>query len=307
MANPQEKAKVAPIIIAIEPFGGSLRNHMPQLPLIFFDDAAVTRGDGIFETILLHDGQPINLDRHMQRFQHSARLLDLPEPSQHVWLRATEEAVRQWSALSHEDATCTWAYTRGRVSTGIPSAWLTVSALDTKIYQQREHGLSVITSPRGYSIDTTLASSLAEQQTAPWLAIGAKTLSYAANMAAQRYAIAHGFDDVIYVDGDRVLEATTASVITVRGKKIRTPLAKNGDIMTGTSQAAIFSYAEKHGWNCKLKELDLDYCLNKADSVWLVSSVRGPVRVKRINDKKLPKPDNETAVRTLLNTAIMQA
>ena len=36
----------------------------------------------------------------------------------------------------------------------------------------------------------------------PWVLIGAKTLSYAANMAALRYAKSHGFDDVIFTSAE---------------------------------------------------------------------------------------------------------
>ena len=37
---------------------------------------------------------------------------------------------------------------------------------------------------------------------APWLLGGAKTLSYAVNMASQRWAQAHGVDDVLWVSAD---------------------------------------------------------------------------------------------------------
>ena len=63
-------------------------------------------------------------------------------------------------------------------------------------------------------------------------------------MWALRWARAHGFDDVIYTDGNTVLEGATSTVITVRGKKIRTPTA-GGDILPGTTQAALFEYATK--------------------------------------------------------------
>ena len=43
----------APVICLVEPFGGSVRRQNPNMPHVFWDDAAVTRGDGIFETMLV--------------------------------------------------------------------------------------------------------------------------------------------------------------------------------------------------------------------------------------------------------------
>lgn len=302
--------KVEPIILAVEPFGGSVRNHRPQLPLVFFDDAAVTRGDGVFETLLLHGDHACNLERHAKRFQASARLLDLPEPNVDYWISATHEALAQWRERSDSDAKCSWTYTRGRSSTGIPTAWITVQAIGDSVLEQRANGVKVMTSTRGYSIDrittthTDDAGNLVAESSpvAPWLVVGAKTLSYAANMAALRWARGHGFDDVIYVDGDKVLEGATSTVVTVRGDKLRTPIP-GGDILPGTTQAALFEHATARGWRCKAKELSVAD-LVRADSVWLVSSVRIAARVRRIDDTKLERPDNEEEIKELIMGAL---
>ena len=188
---------MSPIIFAVEPFGGSVRDHNPNLPLVFWDDAAVTRGDGVFETLLLRDGRICNLDRHVSRFLASAKLLDLPEPNIDGWLKATIMAAEKWRSHTTDDASCVWMYTRGRETTGIPSAWLTIRPLSPAALHQRAHGVAVMTSPRGYHIDSPETT-----EAVPWLVVGAKTLNYAANMAALRWARAHGFDDVIYTDGD---------------------------------------------------------------------------------------------------------
>ena len=66
-----------PVIYVVEPYGGSVRKHLPSLPLVYWDDAAVTRGDGIFESLLIRDGKAANLARHGQRFINSALALEL--------------------------------------------------------------------------------------------------------------------------------------------------------------------------------------------------------------------------------------
>lgn len=299
-----------PVIYVVEPYGGSIRRHNPALPLIFWDDAAVTRGDGVFETLLIRDGHPANLRRHMERFQASARLLDLREPSADDWIDATRQAVDEWTARTWDDAKCVWTYTRGRESTGIPSAWITLSPINERVLRQREEGVSVMTSPRGFTIDTSLpgvdeATEGGSPEPAPWLTVGAKTLNYAANMAALRHARARGFDDVIYIDPGtgRVLEGATSTVIAVRKEgKLRTPVP-GGEVLPGTTQAALFEYAEAHGWRCRAKDMTVERLLD-AESVWLVSSVRVATRVTAIDGHRLPAPANEAEVRELINAAL---
>ncbi|ALC06700.1 4-amino-4-deoxychorismate lyase [Corynebacterium deserti GIMN1.010] len=310
--DPKPRSTPSPVILVVEPYGGSIRHQNPNLPMVFWDDAALTRGDGIFETILIRDGKACNLQRHSERFKASAALLGLPEPILEGWHKATEMAIEEWYAHpSAGDASCTWTLSRGRASTGLASGWLTVTAVSAEKLAQRENGVSVMTSSRGYSVDTDLPGiakatrgevSKVSRTPAPWLTVGAKTLAYAANMAALRYATANGFDDVIFTEDDRVLEGATSTVVSFKGDKIRTP-APGGDILPGTTQAALFDYATEHGWRCKEKDLTMDHLFG-ADSVWLVSSVRIAARVTRLDGYKLPKPDNEKQIRDLITKAL---
>ncbi len=301
-----------PVIMIVEPYGGSIRQQNPNLPMVFWDDAAVTRGDGVFETLLIRDGHACNLRRHGERFKASATLMGLPEPLLADWEKATNMAVESWYSHPHAgDASCTWTLSRGRSTTGLASGWVTVQAVSREKLREREEGVSVMTSSRGFSIDTRLPGvqdatrgdvEHIEDNPAPWLVVGAKTLSYAANMAAVRYAKANNFDDVIFTDGDRVLEGATSTVVSFKGDKLRTP-TPGGDILPGTTQAALFDYASERGWRCKTKDLLIGDLLG-ADSVWLVSSVRIASRVTRLDKRKLPRPDNEKEIRALISKAL---
>lgn len=305
-----------PVIIILEPFGGSSRRHNAALPFVFWDDAAVTRGDGVFESLLVRNSRAANLERHIARFCASAALLELPEPRVDNWRRATQEAIEAWNEKYGEDvdAKCVWTYTRGRASTGFPSAWITLQPVGEQVLRQRKKGVAVMTTPRGYTIDTELpgVSEATEGTTgriptpvAPWLTVGAKTLNYAANMAALRHARAQGFDDVLYTDGERVLEGATSTVVIVKkGNRLRTP-APGGDVLPGTTQAALFAAAKEQGWKCKAKEITVAD-LHSASSVWLVSSVRLAVRVTKVDDTKLSAPSDKEvkAVRGLIDAAL---
>lgn len=295
-----------PVILIVEPFGGSTRLHNPNLPMVYWDDAAVTRGEGIFETLLIKDGKPANFERHAARFQASAELLGMPVPDASYWRRATLEAAGDWyrqlgqsPATGFEgEAKCVWTYTRGRASTGNPSAWLRIEAIPPAVVEQRRTGVSVMCAPRGWSTSET------PNEDTPWLTFGAKTLNYAAAMAALRVAHARGFDDVIWLGEDHktVLEGATSTLVIVKkGQRLRTP-PSGGDVLPGTTQAAVFDYAASEGWRCKEKPLTVQD-LEHARSVWLLSSVRGAVPVTRIGDTQLEPRDLDEA-RALFTAAL---
>jgi len=261
---------------------------MPALPLVYADDAAVTRGDGIFESLLVRGGKAANLQRHAQRFCDSARTMNLPEPPMDKWEEATRLAIADFCGDEHGDAKCTWTYTRGRASTGRPSAWVVVQPIEDKVLEQRAHGVAVMTSPRLWHVAEELP---------------AKTLNYAATMAMLRMAREKGFEDLILTDPDtgEILEGATSTVVAVKGEKLRTAAGRG--ILPGTTQAALFAHAKEKGYRCKAKPLTVEY-LEKADSVWLVSSVRVAARVTRLNDKKLKAPDNVDVIRDLIDAAL---
>lgn len=270
-----------------------MRRHMPSLPLVHWDDAAVTRGDGIFESLLVRDGKAANLQRHAERFVQSARALDLPEPPMRKWEEATELAIADFcghltSGQPAPEAKCTWTYTRGRASTGVPSAWVVVQEIPEDVLKQRETGVKVMSTPRLWQVAEELP---------------AKTLNYAATMATLRLARERGFDDVIFTDPETglVLEGATSTVVAVKGTKLRTPAGKG--ILPGTTQAALFEHATEQGFRCKAKELTVEY-LQGADSVWLVSSVRTAVRVTRLDDVKLKAPGNAEEIRGLIDASL---
>lgn len=292
-----------PVIYLVEPFGGSMRRQNVNLPHVYWDDAAVTRGDGCFETLLVRAGEPANLEAHIARFSRSAALLDLPEVEAETWRTATREAVADFVRESGREAgeveaKCQWTYTRGRESTGVPSAWVTVRPIPAEQLEQREKGVAVMTAPRGYTLAAT--------KDTPWLTVGAKTLNYAAAMSALRWAKNNGFDDVVYIDPEsgRVLEGATSSVISVKGDKLRTPVT-GGDVLPGTTQATVFRLAAERGWRCKEKELTVADLLG-AEQVWLVSSVRGGVRVTAIDGEKLKAPSkkDEAKIASLIDDAL---
>lgn len=240
----------------------------PQLSVL---DLGVTRGDGVFETVMVSAGHAPAIDAHLQRFGASAALLDLPEPDAAVW-RAAFDALIEAAPNAFPDASVLavkLVLTRGIEGTDRPTGWLTARpAPDFRAV--RERGVRVVTLDRGYRHDVAATS--------PWLLQGAKTLSYALNSAALREAARRGADDVIFVSSDGfVLEAPTASVLVREGDRILTPTPELG-ILPGTTQRRAFTFFAEQGLQTGTVRMRASE-LARADALWLVSSVRQAVPV----------------------------
>ena len=103
-------------------------------------------------------------------------------------------------------------------SQGSAASWLTPAwagrmfgpgqPLDAASRRQRSEGVRVLLLDRGFE-----GGEIADL---PWLLPGAKSLSYGINMAAKRYAVANGADDVIFrAPSGKLLEGPTSSVVSV--------------------------------------------------------------------------------------------
>ena len=197
----------------------------PGEPLLFGDDLAAVRGDGVFETLLVRDGSACLLESHLRRLAHSAVMLDLPAPDPDAWRRAVDTAVRQWAAQTLDEGALRLVYSRGRESGAGPTGYLTVSALPQRVRTSRADGVAAVLLDRGLPA--------AGVQTMPWLLAGAKTLSYAMNMAALRHAASHGADDVIFISSDgckRMKPRSIQRVAPAPEPAISTPISRRKQI-----------------------------------------------------------------------------
>lgn len=249
----------------------------PTQPLIRVDDLGLMRGDGIFETVLVVDGKPRELGPHFDRLVRSAAMLDMPEPSRADFDRATQAVLDNWTGGS--EIALKWVYTRGiEGGDGTPTGFALGLEISETVQRQRATGIAAITLDRGFDSDVA--------QRAPWLLLGAKTLSYAVNMAALREAARRGAEEVIFTTPDGfVLEGPTSTLIAVYGKTLRTPPATIG-ILPGTTQAALFRAAEREGWSVKTEPVRVSE-LAEADGLFFASSVRKITRLHTLDGTAL--------------------
>jgi 4-amino-4-deoxychorismate lyase len=258
------------------------------------DDRGLLYGDGVFETIHLRPDGPWLLDAHLDRMAVSARLLDLPLPSRDTLAALAREAARTWSASATEppaetkpaaetrSAAEAWPregalrliHTRGPLD-GPPTLYATVSAVPDVTLRERRDGIRLITADLGVSA-----------RRPPWSLSGAKSISYAENLAARRWAVAQGADDVLWfsIEG-HALEAPTASLIWLAGDTLCTVAASETGVLPGTTATYLLSRADELGLRSAQAMITRD-SLAAADGIWLASSLRGLAEAVTLDGQK---------------------
>ncbi|WP_437584176.1 aminodeoxychorismate lyase [Paramicrobacterium sp. CJ85] len=251
-------------------------------PALSLFDAGAARGDGIFETIGVNDGSVRKAEAHLSRLAASARIMDLPEPDLEQWAHAIDVVLAELPTVGA--AVIRLVITRGLPGRG-PTCWITgqESASDVSA---RTTGVRVALLDRGWPIDIATR--------APWMLAGAKTLSYAPNMAALREARRRGADDVIFTSLEGyALEGPTSSLILRQGGTLVTPASGDGNL-PGTTQRELFAWAEQNSFATESRRVRADE-VREADAAWLVSSVRLVVPITAIDGRELPVDAEITA------------
>lgn len=244
-------------------------------PALSVGELSTQRGDGVFESIGVVDGHAQEVVPHLERLAHSAELCDLPLPNQQQWRQAIERAAADCGPGEY---VIKLILSRGVEHGPTPTAWVT-AAPASDFSAVRQNGVRVVTLDRGYDLDVA--------ERAPWLLLGAKTLSYAVNMAALREAHRRGADDAIFLSRDGfVLEAPTASLILRVGDRFVTP-APNGGILHGTTQLSVYDYLAGRGFEAGYDRIPASD-LPRADAAWLVSSVRLAAPITAVDGAALP-------------------
>jgi 4-amino-4-deoxychorismate lyase len=238
------------------------------------DDAAVLRGDGAFEATQLRPEGPWLLDRHLDRLAHSAHQLRLPLPPRAALVQLVEQACAAWPGTG--EAAIRLVVTRGPEDGSRPgTAFVIVSEVPPGNHRYRRTGVRLARA--------SLQMPAESRAEAPWLLPGVKSLSYAANLAATRWALEQGADDVLWTSSDGyALEAPTSNLLWLTGDRLGTVPADRTGILAGVTAGFLLESAHRAGLSPGA-ELIRASDLYHADAVWLTSSIRGIIEVRSLD------------------------
>ncbi|MGV9350244.1 aminotransferase class IV [Streptomyces spiralis] len=229
-------------------------------------DHGLTVGDGIFETVKAVDGEPFALTRHLNRLSRSARGLGLPDPD-HGEVRRACAAVLEANPMPLGRLRIT--YTGGHGPLGS---------------DRGDHGPTLVVALG----ETTRRPDSTAVVTVPWTRnergalTGLKTTSYAENVVALARAHQHGASEALFGNTvGQLCEGTGSNVFVVLDGEIHTPPLASGCLAGITRELAI-------EWTgAKETDLPLDV-LQRAEEVFLTSTLRDVQAVHRVDDRELP-------------------
>jgi len=229
-------------------------------------DHGLTVGDGIFETVKATDGKTFALTRHLDRLTRSARGLGLPDPDLDEVRRGCA-AVLDANPMPFGRLRITYTGGHGPLGSdrGEHGPTLVVALGEAK---RRPDSTAVVTVPWTRNERGALA--------------GLKTTSYAENVVALARAHQHGASEALFANTvGQLCEGTGSNVFIVLDGEIHTPPVTSG-CLAGITRALTVEWT-----GAKETDLPLDV-LERADEVFLTSSLRDVQAVHLLDDRQLP-------------------
>jgi branched-subunit amino acid aminotransferase/4-amino-4-deoxychorismate lyase len=211
------------------------------------------RSRGVFETLLVVNGEPVELAAHLRRLEQSLRAVYSQEPPAHA-----EGELRE-------------------AATGISLGRLRLTAVPT------EDGLQIDPLADGVDLEAVF----------PTQGVKLRTRQVSGGLGAHKWIDRQGIDrptrgepGALILDAGEVLEAGWANVFAVRGGILFTP-PLDGRILPGTTRAALMALAGEIGVETREQPLQPGDLLG-ADETFLTGSIRGIEPALELDGQSLP-------------------
>ncbi len=254
-------------------------------------DRGFLYGDGVFETVRIHHGRPVWLDRHLARLSQSCRAIHLEAPTPAPnWHDVFQQVIAR-NQLEH--AVIRLTLSRGPGDDGRaasescagPTVVLAPRPLRHITAQQRRHGVPII-------IATLRRLSPLSYPT------HAKTLNYVNNLLATHEANARGAFEGLQLTIDGALaECAMSNIFFITRNTLHTPSLACG-VLPGVTRGIMLDVAPTLGLHAQEGRYHPDM-LYAADECFLTGSGIGILPVRTIDDRPLPKRPSGSWIETL--------
>jgi branched-chain amino acid aminotransferase len=242
-------------------------------------DGGYLYGDGIFTTLRLYQGYPLDLDAHWNRLQDQSGALDLPLPTDQQSLRATILELAARNGMDQSDGRIRVTISRGGslddplpltgLSAITATLLVTLAPLSRELGRWQTEGIPVIMLDESFS-----------RGNVPEL----KTLNTLPSLLAQRRAAAAGCPEAILTGPDGILlEGAASNLFLVSAGHLLTPAVGAG-FLAGLTRSKVLALADQLGLEVREKQLDQRH-LEAACEVFVVGSVREVVPVISVDGR----------------------
>ncbi|MDP1737214.1 MAG: aminotransferase class IV [Caulobacter sp.] len=231
--------------------------------MIPFDDRGLLLGDGLFETILVKDGEAVLFDDHVARLQAGCVALGLPAPH-------GEDVRALCQDLDADMASGRWAL-RLTLTAGSGGR-----GLDRTAAPEPHMFATAAPSPKPEGAVALLTSDVRRNEGSPTSRL--KSLAYLDNILARK--IASPAEALMLNNRGEIACAAAANIFWVRGGRLFTPGLDCG-VLDGVMRRQVMSLAEVEEVRAPRAMLEM------AEAVFLTSSLIGVRKVVSLDGVNL--------------------
>jgi len=245
-------------------------------------DRGFLYGDGVFETVRIHDGRPVWLDRHLARLADACRQIRLPLPDK-PWPAIFQKVIDK-NRVDH--AAIRLTLSRGVRDTGDdPTVVLFHRPLPHVTPSQRRKGIRL-------TLTTIRRLSPRSHPTQ------AKTLNYLNSLLAKREAAERGaFDGLMVTTDGYVAECSMNNVLFIKDRTLYTPSLACG-VLPGITRGVVLDMAPSLGLQPREGRYRPAF-LYEADECFLTGSGIGILPVQAIDGHSFPRQTARSRVAVL--------
>ncbi len=234
-------------------------------------------GDGLFESIRILNGKPINMVNHFNRMVEGAKAIKMRFPS-FFTVEFFEDKVKELIALSNikEGGKCRISLDRALGGTYIPETNEISYFIEVYPYESNFFELN----SKGYEVD--IFRDIKKQKN---FLSNFKTKNGLLYVMTAIAAKEKGLDDYLLInEKDAVIESSNSNLFVVSNGVLYTPSLEDG-CLAGTMRMQVINLAIAHGikvYECAI----LPQNLLAADEIFLTNAIRGIVWVGGYRTKR---------------------
>lgn len=248
--------------------------HAPSDSVLPLSDRAFLLGDGLFESILLRNGQPIWFAEHWARLSASAAWAMLPLAYSAEQIHAAIVSLASTNKLSEGVARITLSRGPGARGLALP--------------EPCNPNLVISTSPMppalpAQGIALAIASETRSTGGQEW---SRKAMHFLPSIREMELARQKSCHDSLWLSANGyMLESTMANLFWIANGTLFTPPV-NGSILPGIARAKVLQIARAHNMPVQESESPVA-ALQGAQSVFLTNSARGIIPVALLENEKV--------------------
>lgn len=254
-------------------YNGFLFRH--SRPVIAPGHPSFSYGDGLFETMRMHNGKIINVQLHLERLKYGMEVLEyVPDhnffqnilENTRVLLQKNQHGSSARIRLSVARSANSFAGSNSGIDYLIETDQLEAPAFDAR-------GITALIYKSSWKGGGALANL--------------KSKNYLLNILTYRYAQAHGADTGILLNGGgRICEAAIANIYFAENGKLFTPALEEGCV-AGTVRRWLLHHLTSLPVAIFETECTIERLMN-ADEVFISNAIRWVQPIRRIDEREFP-------------------